>query len=109
MIGYVGPKHSWAPLTRKQAAVARFLCYGTSRQAGAARMQISIRTWDCHRAAICRKLEVSDTCGILRCAMINGWITIDELRDATAAERDAELGDLLDAGQRARLAFEAHS
>jgi DNA-binding CsgD family transcriptional regulator len=59
------------PLTPREREVLQLVSEGNSNKEGAALMNISYRTFECHRAEVMRKLGVRNTAALVRLAMLN--------------------------------------
>jgi DNA-binding CsgD family transcriptional regulator len=57
-------------LTGREREVLRLICEGYSSKQGAIRMNISFRTFDCHRLEIKRKLGARNTADLVRQALL---------------------------------------
>jgi DNA-binding NarL/FixJ family response regulator len=66
------PGHS--PLTRRQREVLRLIAEGLTTKAVAARLKISVRTAETHRAALMRRLDLHSTAELLRHAYASGFV-----------------------------------
>jgi DNA-binding NarL/FixJ family response regulator len=59
------------PLTRREREVLSLISQGYSNKEGAARMQISPRTFESHRAEAMRKLGARNTADLVRAALLH--------------------------------------
>jgi DNA-binding CsgD family transcriptional regulator len=59
------------PLTRREREVLNLISQGYSNKEGAARMQISPRTFESHRAEAMRKLGARNTADLVRAALLH--------------------------------------
>jgi DNA-binding CsgD family transcriptional regulator len=59
------------PLTRREREVLRLVSEGCSNKEGAKLMNISYRTFECHRAEVMRKLGAKNTAELVRLALMD--------------------------------------
>jgi DNA-binding NarL/FixJ family response regulator len=71
------PQSSVATLTARQIGVLRLLAEGNASKAIAARLGVSVKTIEAHRAAIMKRLGVRDLAGLVRFAIREGVVTSD--------------------------------
>ena len=58
------------PLTRREREVLQLVSEGYSNKAGAAHLNISYRTFECHRAEVLRKFGARNTAELVRLALL---------------------------------------
>ncbi len=67
----VAPIAGQKPLTRREREVLQLISQGYSNKEGAARMRISPRTFESHRAEAMRKLGARNTADLVRAALLH--------------------------------------
>lgn len=76
--GFVGkdgrPKNPTTALTEREAAVLRLIATGYSNKEIAARLGLSIKTVETHKANAMRKLDLTGRIDIVRYAILQGWL-----------------------------------
>jgi DNA-binding CsgD family transcriptional regulator len=66
------PSRTTRPLTRREREVLRLVSEGCSNKEGAKLMNISHRTFECHRAEVMRKLGARNTAELVRLVLMDG-------------------------------------
>ena len=61
-------------ITEREAEVARLIAWGYSNKEIAARLEISVKTVEAHKANAMRKLGISSRIDIVRYAILQGWM-----------------------------------
>lgn len=69
-------KAPWGSLTRREVEIAKLVCLGQRRREVAARLKLTLNTFDSHRHSILTKLGVSNEVALLRLALTEGWLTL---------------------------------
>ncbi len=65
---------SLSALTERESEVLRLIALGYSNKEIAARFDLSIKTIEVHKANAMKKLELQSRVGIIRFAMLQGWL-----------------------------------
>lgn len=61
-------------LSSRETEVLRLIAWGYANKEIAARMNLSVKTIEAHKANAMRKLEISGRVGIVRYALLKGWL-----------------------------------
>jgi DNA-binding NarL/FixJ family response regulator len=67
-------KESGGALTEREAEVLRLIASGYSNKEIAARLSLSVKTVEAHKANAMRKLDLSGRIDIVRYALLQGWL-----------------------------------
>ena len=62
------------PLTEREAAVIRLIASGYSNKEIAARLSLSVKTVEAHKANAMRKLDLTSRIDIVKYAILQGWL-----------------------------------
>lgn len=69
-----------APLTKREIEILRFIALGYTNREIAAVLHLSIFTINTHRTNLMEKLDIHETAGLVRYAVQNGFITIENIK-----------------------------
>lgn len=69
-----GTKKPAGPLTDREAAVLRLIASGYSNKEIAARLALSVKTVEAHKANAMRKLDLTGRIDIVKYAILQGWL-----------------------------------
>ena len=72
--GERGAKKPATPLTDREAAVLRLIASGYSNKEIAARLGLSVKTIEAHKANAMRKLDLTGRIDIVKYAVLQGWL-----------------------------------
>ncbi|HVF48460.1 MAG TPA: LuxR C-terminal-related transcriptional regulator [Pyrinomonadaceae bacterium] len=68
------PDDLGTPLSDREAEVLRFIAWGYSNKEIAARMEISVKTVEAHKANAMKRLGMNSRIDIVRFALLQGWL-----------------------------------
>jgi len=79
VVGYGRRKHVEEPalsfaLSNRETEVLRLIAWGYSNKEIATRLDLSVKTVEAHKANAMRKLGISSRIGIVRYALLQGWL-----------------------------------
>jgi DNA-binding NarL/FixJ family response regulator len=69
-----GPKKAGATLTERESDVLRMIASGYSNKEIAARLSLSVKTVEAHKANAMRKLGLNGRIDIVKYAVLQGWL-----------------------------------
>jgi DNA-binding NarL/FixJ family response regulator len=72
---------SGGPISEREAEVLRLIAAGYSNKEIAARLDLSVKTVEAHKANAMRKLDLRGRIDIVRYAVLQGWLDQTEIRD----------------------------
>jgi len=61
-------------LSERESDVIRLIAWGYSNKEIGAQLEISVKTVEVHKANAMRKLDISSRIGIVRYALLQGWL-----------------------------------
>lgn len=81
--GYFGRRHGGGPVAEahvsdRETEVLRLIALGYSNKEIAARLTLSVKTVEAHKANAMRKLDMTSRIDIVRYAMLQGWLKEEE-------------------------------
>jgi len=69
-----GASQASRELSEREAEVLRLIAWGYSNKEIAARMEISVKTVEAHKANAMKRLEMRSRIDIVRFALLQGWL-----------------------------------